>query len=168
MHLSCLAWNAITQATISNFWDHTKIIPKFTPIPNDFGVAMAETSLSEEGNHLQDLGLISSHNQMSILELLSPVKENESNWLSKAEIFDENQPINQKLEENTLNKPVLPLPSLAEVHKAISLVLTYAASEATKEADNVSESLDSYLRGVELKLFKSCKQQSLLDYLKPK
>ncbi|MBW0548639.1 hypothetical protein O181_088354 [Austropuccinia psidii MF-1] len=113
MRLSFLAWNAIAQATRSNCWDHTKIIPKLTLIPNDFGVAMEETSLTQEGNHLQDLGLISSHNRMSILELLNPVKENESNWPSTAEIFDENQPINQELEENTLNKPVLPLPSLA-------------------------------------------------------
>ncbi|MBW0534295.1 hypothetical protein O181_074010 [Austropuccinia psidii MF-1] len=61
MHLSLLAWNSINQATISNFWDHTKIIPKFSPIPNDFGVAIAENSLTEEGNHSKDLGLIRRH-----------------------------------------------------------------------------------------------------------
>ncbi|MBW0567307.1 hypothetical protein O181_107022 [Austropuccinia psidii MF-1] len=155
MCLSHLAWNSITQEKIINFWDHTKIIPKLTPIPDDFALAMEETSLTEEGNCLQDLGLITSHKQTSIMELLNPVKENESNFLLTAEIFDENQPTNQELEENTLNKPVLPLPSLAEVHLAISLVLTYAYFELIKEADNVSENLYSYLRGVKLKIFKS-------------
>ncbi|MBW0479269.1 hypothetical protein O181_018984 [Austropuccinia psidii MF-1] len=148
MRSSRLACNSITQETIINCWDHTKIIPKLTPIPNDFRVAIAETSLTEEGNCLQDFTLISSHNQMFILELLNPVKENESNWFSTAEIFDENQPTNQELEENTLNKPVVPLPSLAEVHKVISLVLTYASLESTKESDNLDESLYYYLRAV--------------------
>ncbi|MBW0463619.1 hypothetical protein O181_003334 [Austropuccinia psidii MF-1] len=120
MHMCYLAWNAITPGTISNFWDHTKIVPKIDLLPHDFGAVQAEASLEEVTAPPQDVFLFTSCNQMYISELLKLSNEYVFNHgLISEEIFNDKTYNTQDLEEIHANEREFPIPPISEVKKEI-------------------------------------------------
>ncbi|MBW0508778.1 hypothetical protein O181_048493 [Austropuccinia psidii MF-1] len=166
IRLCHLFWDAITTSTINNCWNNTKILPKLQVLPNDHGGFKAQNSVERENERLHELGIVIPQNQMLILELLNPLKENDFNNLTIKDVFNEHQPFSQEIEEMNTEEPTLPMPSISIGQKAISNILTYVAASQSKELDQVSEVLESFGRELEDQSINCRKQTSMWDYVK--
>ncbi|MBW0506002.1 hypothetical protein O181_045717 [Austropuccinia psidii MF-1] len=169
--LFCMAWNSITEATIINCWNHTKILSNLNNIPDDFGLVQADASLEEATLELQDIGLITQNNWISISEFLNPINKEEVNinkLLTPEEVFNEKEANSEELEENDSNEhePLLPFSPISEVKKAFVKILNHLSHSSSKEADDLTANLDAYTRILEKDELNAMKQTTMLDYLK--
>ncbi|POV95213.1 hypothetical protein PSHT_15781 [Puccinia striiformis] len=168
MHLSRLAWQCVSAATIERCWNHTGIFGHITVQD----AAENDKPLEKQIDRLQSVGLLKASNRMAISELLNSAGESECSMWTTEEIFRSVKDARTEEEDDDDDNKTdelhpRPKPTAKEVFKAISLINDYIESETSEAADKLNQTMETYSKQLVDHLITNSQQTTITSFFQP-